>query len=97
MSPSVNASIALRSLTPDEAARQVGALSAVLIDCVEGGASVGSSISGSSGICAIGCGVTTLTCGSSVRGVGSGWEMKVAVSGTSATASRICGANVTAT
>jgi Acetyltransferases len=40
MSPSVNASIALRSLTPDEAARQVGALSAVLIDCVEGGASV---------------------------------------------------------
>jgi GNAT superfamily N-acetyltransferase len=32
--------IAIRPLTPQEAQEQIGALSAVLIDCVEGGASV---------------------------------------------------------
>lgn len=40
MNLSVNSSVTLRSLSPGEAAEQVGALSAVLIDCVEGGASV---------------------------------------------------------
>jgi len=32
--------VAIRTLSPDEAAARVGALSEVLIDCVEGGASV---------------------------------------------------------
>jgi GNAT superfamily N-acetyltransferase len=32
--------VTIRQLTPDEARAQIGALSAVLIDCVEGGASV---------------------------------------------------------
>ncbi|MEE1656025.1 GNAT family N-acetyltransferase [Microvirga sp. CF3062] len=32
--------VTIRSLTPQEAREQIGALSAVLIDCVEGGASV---------------------------------------------------------
>ncbi|MBF9196358.1 GNAT family N-acetyltransferase [Microvirga terrestris] len=36
----MNEPIAIRQLTPQEAREQIGALSAVLIDCVEGGASV---------------------------------------------------------
>ncbi|MBD2747366.1 GNAT family N-acetyltransferase [Microvirga sp. BT688] len=36
----MNESVIIRQLTPKEAHEQIGALSAVLIDCVEGGASV---------------------------------------------------------
>jgi GNAT superfamily N-acetyltransferase len=36
----MNETVAIRSLSPKEAAEQIGALSKVLIDCVEGGASV---------------------------------------------------------
>jgi GNAT superfamily N-acetyltransferase len=36
----MSGAVTIRSLSPKEAAEQVGALSAVLIDCVEGGASV---------------------------------------------------------
>jgi len=36
----MNESVIIRQLTPNEAYEQIGALSAVLIDCVEGGASV---------------------------------------------------------
>ncbi|MFC1457584.1 GNAT family N-acetyltransferase [Microvirga arabica] len=36
----MNESVIIRQLTPQEARAQIGALSAVLIDCVEGGASV---------------------------------------------------------
>jgi len=36
----MNESVIIRQLTPREAYEQIGALSAVLIDCVEGGASV---------------------------------------------------------
>jgi GNAT superfamily N-acetyltransferase len=36
----MNETVTIRSLSPKEAAEQIGALSEVLIDCVEGGASV---------------------------------------------------------